>query len=226
MRRSLYVFSIVLGSALVIGGCGGGQKDANSAASAKADQTPMEELKSIPKDLDADIADLTKPIDEVTQIVDDVTSMPKRLGITGDEMAAMAKATITNGTVEVKVGGNIDEKTKAEIEATLKRLQGVVTALKSTPEKVVALTKKIVTVSVKVPVLATRITTEATAKAANPFGSAEAKASAKVDLDSVKTVQADVNKSVDDAKAKVTGIPVMATGALGKLTAAFAGGSK
>ena len=226
MRRCFYVFSIVLGSALVVGGCGGGQKDASSAASAKADQTPMEELKSIPKELDTDVASLTKPIDDVQQITDDVTSMPKRLGITGDEMASMAKATIAKGTAEVKVGLNVDAKAKAEIEATLKRLQGVVTALKATPDKVTALTRKIVTVSAKVPVLATRITTEATAKAANPFASADVKASAKADMDSVKTVQADVNKSVDDAKAKVSSIPVMATGALGKLTAAFAGGSK
>lgn len=222
MRRSLFVLSLVLGSAVVIGGCGGGSKDANSAASAKTDLSAMQELQAIPKDLDADVASLTKPIDETSEIVKDITSMPERLGITGAEMASMAKATISNGTVEVKVSGNIDLKAKAEIEATLKRLQDVVAQLKATPEKVTALTQKIVTVSAKVPVLATRVTSEATVKASNPFGSAESKASAKADLDSVKTVQADVSKSVDDAKAKVVGIPAMATGALGKLTAAFA----
>ena len=224
MRRSFFVFSVVCGLALVAQGCGGSGQEAKSADSAKAEQTAMDELKSIPKDLNTDVADLTKPIDDTQAIVDEFTSMPKRLGITADDMRAMAKATITNGTVEVKVSGNVTAEAKAEIEASLKKLQGVLAALKATPEKVATLTKKIVTVSAKVPVLATRVTSEATVKVGNPFASADVKASAKADLDSVKTVQASIDKSVSDTQAKVTGIPALATGALGKLTATFAGG--
>ncbi|MGH7328030.1 MAG: hypothetical protein ACREJX_06735, partial [Polyangiaceae bacterium] len=77
----------------------------------------------------------------------------------------------------------------------------------------------------KVPVLATRVTAEATATSANPFGSADSKVKAKADLDSVKQVQADVSKSITDVQAKITGIPAQATGALAKLTATLTGGT-
>ena len=222
MRRVLV--SLVLGVS-VLGVACGGSSDSKPAASAKADVTPLQELQGIPKELNDGVADLTKPIDDTQSVIDQIGALPKKYGFTAGDMAAMCKATINDGTVDVKVNGNVSDDAKAEIKAALEKLKGVVAGLKATPTKVAALTKTAVADTAKVPVLATRVTTEATATSANPFGSADSKAKAKADLDSVKQVQADVNKSITDVQAKITGIPAMATDALAKLTASLTAGS-
>lgn len=208
-------------SVAVTTGCGGGAKAAG-AKSAQAEISPMEELKSIPKDLDGEIAALTKPIDEVQIVIDDVTSIPKRHGISAGDMAAMCKVAFDNGTVQFKANGDVSAEAKQEIEAALTRLAGVATALKATPSKVTALGKRIVTSTAKLPVLAARVTTEATVTASNPFGSSENKAKAKADLDGVAQVRADVTRSISEAQSKIVELPAQATGALGKLGASFA----
>ena len=112
---------------------------------------------------------------------------------------------------------------KADLSAMdeLKAIPGDLNA--DVDDKVTALTQKIVTVSAKVPVLATKVTTEAQVAVKNPFGGADAKAKAQANIDGVKQIQADVQKSVSDAQAKVASVPAMATSALTKLTASFAG---
>jgi hypothetical protein len=99
-----------------------------------------------------------------------------------------------------------------------------VTALKETPAKVASLTSKVVAATAKVPVLASKVTATATVAASSPFGSADSKAKGKADLDSVKTVQADLSKSISDVQAKIAGIPAMATTALAKASASIAAG--
>lgn len=223
MRRALV--SLVLGVSVLSVACGGSSNDSKTAASASASATPLEELQGIPKDLNADVADLTKPIDDTQAVIDQIGAIPKKYGITAGDMAAMCKATINDGSVDVKVNGDVSEDAKAEIKAALTKLKGVVAGLKATPDKVVALGKKAAVDTAKVPVLATRVTTEATATSANPFGSADSKVKAKAELDSVKQVQADVSQSITDVQTKITNIPGMATTALAKLTATLAGGT-
>ncbi len=223
MRRVLV--SLVLGVSILSVACGGSGSDSKTGASAKADLTPLQELQSIPTDLNADVADLTKPIDDSQAVMDQISALPKKYNITAGDMAAMCKATMNDGTVDVKVNGDVSADAKAEITAALTKLKEVVSGLKATPDKVVALGKKAVVDTAKVPVLATRVTTEASINASSPFGSADSKAKAKADLDSVKQVQADVSKSISDVQAKITGIPAQATGVLGKLTTTLAGGS-
>ena len=218
------VLSVVVGLSVLGVACGGGNKEAASAESTKADLGPLDELRAIPGDLDVEVKSLTKPIDDTQAVIDKLTSIPKRYGISAGEMAAMAKGTLDNGKVEVKVNGNLAADARAEIEAALKQLGEIVAALKSTPDKVAALTTKLATITAKVPVLATKVSASASATMANPFGNAEGKATAKADTESLEKVKADVNKSVSDTQAKITGIPAMAAGALGKLTASLAGG--
>jgi hypothetical protein len=222
MRR-IFV-SLVLGVSVLSDACGG-SSDAKSADSAKVSVTPLEELQGIPKDLNADVADLTKPIDDTQSVIDQIGALPKKYGFTAADMATMCKATLNDGTVDVKVNGDLSDDAKTEIKASLQKLKDVVSGLKATPDKVVALGKKAVADTAKVPVLATRVTTEASAASVSPFASADSKAKAKADLDSVKQVQTDVSKSISDVQAKITGIPAQATGALAKITTTLAGGT-
>lgn len=223
MRRAL--ISMVLGVSVLSVACGGSsQNDGKTAASASASVTPLEELQGIPKDLNADVADLTKPIDDTQAVIDQIGALPKKYGFTAADMAAMCKATMDNGSVDVKVNGDVSADAKAEIKAALEKLKSTIAGLKATPDKVAALGKKAVADTAKVPVLAGRVTTEASAVTMNPFGNKDDKAKAQADLDSVKQVQADVSKSITDVQAKITGIPSQATSALAKLTATLAGG--
>jgi peptidoglycan hydrolase CwlO-like protein len=229
MRRHVFLTSAIVGISLALGACGGSSnKDASSSATAKANVAPIDELKAIPADLNADIADLTKPIDDTQNLIDSVTSFPTKYNVDAKTVMGMAQASMTNGTVDVKfdAASNVSDDAKAELTASLKKLADITTALKATPNKVAALTTKIATVTAKVPVLATRVTTEATFNASSPFASADMKAKAQANLNDVKTVQANVSQSISDAQSKVTGIPALATGALAKLTAAFAGSAK
>jgi hypothetical protein len=135
---------------------------------------------------------------------------------------AMAKGTFENGKAQVSFKSEVPAEAKADVEASMKKLADTVTALKSTPDKVAALTAKLPQLTAKVPVLATKITSSATVTASNPFGSAESKAKAKAEADSVNQVQQDVSKSINDAQSKISGIPALATTALAKLSASFA----
>lgn len=206
------------------GGGAGGEEPETPNAKASADVSAIDELKAIPKDLDAEVASLTKPIDDVQSIIDDVTSLPKKYGINAGDAMRMARATIDSGKIEVKVKGNLSAEAKAEIESVLTRLKDVVAGLQAIPEKAKALGVKVVATTAKVPVLATKVASSASFTAASPWSSAESKAKAKADIESVKQIQADVTKSVNDVQAKVTGVPALATTALTKLTKAFAGG--
>lgn len=205
-----------------LSGCGGNSEDPKTPADKNSPAlSPMDELQAIPKDLDAEVAALTKPIDDVQSVIDDLGAIPKKYGIAASDMAAMAKATFDSGKVEVKVKGDLSADAKKDIEAALNKLNGAVTALKATPDRVAALTAKTTAAVAKVPVLAGKVTASATATAANPFGKADEKAKAKADMDNVQKVQADVMKSVQGVQAKVVGIPAMATAALAKLSASF-----
>ena len=225
MRRSLLVLSsLVLGLSVIA--CGGGSEEPKTPADkASAQVTPMEELKAIPKDLDAEVASLTKPIDDVQSIIDDLGAFPKKHGMAAADVMGMAKATFDSGKVEVSVNADVAAEAKAELEALLKRLNDTVIALKATPDKVAALTAKATTAMAKVPVLATKVSSSASVTVANPFGSADSKAKAQAEIDSVQQVQAETSKSISDVQSKVTGIPQMATAALAKLTASFAAGT-
>ncbi len=75
----------------------------------------MEELKAIPKELDAEVANITKPIDDVQSVIDELASLPKKHGLAASDVSAMAKATFDNGTVDVKLNGDVGAEAKADV---------------------------------------------------------------------------------------------------------------
>ena len=227
MRQNLLAISILSGLTF-LAGCGGGAASGEDpktpGAKASIELSAMDELKAIPTDLTAEVAALTKPIDDIQAAIDELGALPKKHGLAASELMAMAKGTFDNGKVEVKLKADVSAEAKADVEASLKKLSGAVTALKATPEKVAALTTRLATATAKVPLLASKVTATATAASANPFGSADAKAKGTADLASVKQVQADAMKSISDVQAKLAGIPAIATSALAKASASFTAG--
>jgi hypothetical protein len=218
MKRLLFASIFALSTAA----CGGSKQEAKDPSLTQADLTPMQQLEAIPTELDAEAKAMTKPIDDAEGAINDLTSLPKKHKIDAGQLMSMARATMDGGRVDVKLDGNVSAEAKAEVEAALKRLGEVTAGLKAVPARAAALTKRCVEATAKLPVLATKISTEASVKAANPFAGAETKAKAQAEMQSVQKVQADVNAKINEVQAKVTGIPALATTALAKMGTSFA----
>jgi hypothetical protein len=228
MRHYVSAFAVaIVCGVTALTACGGNSEDPKTPASkdAKANLEPMDELKGIPGELDAEVAALTKPVDDLQAAIDEIGALPKKHGLAAADVMGMAKGTFENGKVDVKLNGDVSAAAKADVEAALNKLSASVTALKATPDKVAALTTKVATLTAKVPALASKVTASATVTASDPFGNADAKAKAKADLDGVSKVQADVMKSVSGVQSKLAGIPAMATSAMAKASASFAAGT-
>jgi len=227
MRQNLLAISLFSGLTFLVacgGGAASGEDPKSPSAKASIDVSPMDELKAIPVDLNAEVAALTKPVDDMQAAIDELGALPKKHGLAAAEIMGMAKGTFDNGKVDLKLKADVGAEAKADVEASLKKLAGAVTALRATPDKVASLTTKIASATAKVPVLASKITATATAASSNPFGSADAKAKGTADLANVKQVQADAMKSISDVQAKLAGIPAIATKALAKASASFTAG--
>ena len=112
---------------------------------------------------------------------------------------------------------------KAEVEAVLVKIQGIVTGLKETPERAKTATGNIVALGTKATGLVGKLTAKYQAKLSNPLLKADAKAKIQADLDTVLKLDADIKATISDAKATVTSLPSKGKEALVKLTAAFSG---
>jgi hypothetical protein len=212
--------------AFVLAGC-----HATAGLSSPADAkggSSIEQLKAIPADLKTDLDSITKPIDDANEVSDKLGTMPARLKVSGDDLAAMLQGVMSGGPAEVGANINVAADAKAELEETLKKLKGIVDGLKATPDKIATLAPKIAGSMAKAAALAVKAAAEAQITIANPFAGADAKAKAQADMKSIEQVKTDIQKTISDAQAKVTGLPAAATSAITKLSASIAslGGGK
>ncbi len=221
-KRVLAVSLVVLTAA-----CGGskGGAGASGQAQAKADLSAMDQLKGLSADLQGQLDALMAPINEVDYMVSYLADMPARLGLDARSLLASAKATAETGQLSLSVDLTSDAAVRAEVQNVFMRLQWIVDGLRAMPANAKALATKAGQAIVEVPVLATRVTAEANVKVANPFAKPEVKAQAAADIQSLALVQADVQKSIQQVQQQIMGLPALATKALAKLTASFAGGA-
>jgi hypothetical protein len=210
-----------------VAACGGskGKGDANASGEAEVQLSGIQKLEKLSANLQAGVDQLMQPITDTQWVIDEITSLPARLNLDAGSLLGMAKATMDSGTISISADLNLAAEAQAEVQALLEKIQAIVAGLKATPERVQALTVQAGAAIAQVPVLATGISTAAQAKLANPLASAESKAQAQADLSAVVNVQASVEAQIQDVQNKIVGIPAMATEALAKLAASFAGGA-
>lgn len=203
-------------------GCGNKDKGTqNPDEAAEGDVDPLEELKSIPDQIQAEVDTVLQPINDVDVVVDQVTTMPDRLGVDAAGLRALAKASLQSGEVSVEL--DVTAEAKAEIEGVLKTINGIAVGLKETPQRATAATKNIVAMGAKATALVGKLQAKYQAKLSNPLAKAEDKAKIQADLNAVMQLDGEIKAIVADAKSTVTGLPAKGTEALAKLTAAFAG---
>jgi hypothetical protein len=217
----LFLLSVTLAAPL---GCGKKDKGTtNPDEAAEGEVDPLEELKAIPTQVQAEVDVVLQPITDVDVVIDQVTSMPQTLGLDAASLRGLAKASLENGQVSVDL--DIAAEAKAEVEAVLVKITGIVTGLKETPERVKTATGNIVALGTKATGLVTKLTAQYQAKLSNPLLKADAKAKIQADLATVVQLDADIKGTITDAKATVMSLPDKGKDALVKLTAAFAGGA-
>jgi len=222
MSRASLLFLLSIALAAPLAGCKKNDKGTdNPDEAAEGEVDPLEELKSIPAQVQAEVDLVLQPITDVDVVIDQVTSMPQTLGVDAASLRGLAQASLQNG--EVSVNLDITAEAKAEVEAVLVKIKGIVTGLKETPERVKTATGNIVALGTKATGLVTKLTAQYQAKLSNPLLKAEAKAQIQADLDAVIKLDADIKATINDAKTTVTSLPDKGKEALVKLTAAFSG---
>lgn len=232
---------LVLLSAVLVAPVSGCKKNdkSNNPDAAESDTDPLEELKSIPVQVQAEVDMVLQPINDVDVVIDQIAAMPGELGIDGPSLMAMAKASLEGAasasvedgeaSVEIDAAAMADvavekkEEAEAQIKEVLVTIRGIVTGLKETPERVKTATTNIVGLGTKATGLVTTLTAKLQAQLANPLLKADAKAKLQADLDLVIKLDADIKATVADAKATVGELPSKGKEALVKITAAFAG---
>ena len=224
MKRMSMLLAACALIALPATGCKKKDKSKNPDEAAESEQDPLEELKSIQGQIQAEVDTVMQPITDVDVVIDQVTTMPSRLGVDGPQLMALAKASIdSDGGVAVEIDVSADGK--AEIEALLKTISGIGVGLKETPQRAVTASKNIVALGAKAAALTTKLTAKYNAKLSNPLAKADEKAKVQAELDMVVSLNGEIKGTVNDAKAQVMAIPAKGTEALAKLTKAFAGGA-
>jgi hypothetical protein len=222
MSRASLLILLSIALAAPLPGCAKkdkGTKNPDEAAEGETD--PLVELQAIPAQVQAEVDLVLQPITDVDVVIDQVTSMPQTLGLDAASLRGLAKASLDNG--EVSVNLDITAEAKAEVEAVLVKIKGIVTGLKETPERVKTATGNIVALGTKATGLVGKLTAKYQAKLSNPLLKADAKAQIQGELDMVIKLDADIKATISDAKATVTSLPNKGKEALVKLTAAFSG---
>ena len=223
MKR-LLTFAVLGSLAFAPIGCAKKDKGTDSPdEAAQEDGDPMVELQAIPEKIQAEIDLVLQPITDVDVVVDQLTSIPTRYGMNAADLTAMASAKFDGGSVEFNA--EIDGDAKAEIETMLVTIEGIGAGLKETPARAKTATANLAELGIKATGIVTKLTASIQAKMANPLLKADKKAELQGELDLVVKFDADIKASIGDAKATVMGVPKLGAEALGKLTAAFAGGA-
>jgi len=155
-------------------------------------------------------------------VIDDITTLPDRLGMDASALMSMVGATMEGGEVSISADMNLDAEAKAELEAVMNRLKGIVEGLKATPDRVKVMMGRVTAATAEVPVLATEVTTSANLTLSNPLASDEDKAQAQADINNVAQIKGMVEAKIQEVQNQLANIPAMATEALAKLTASFA----
>ena len=223
MKTNVGLWGLILFGATMMA-CGGGTK--NAEAGGEADVSAMQELEGMSADLKTQMETARAPIDKVDPLVTDVQAMPGNLGISDAELRAACMATLETGQINLSGELATNAEAKAEVESLLNQVQTLKADLMATPDNAKALLTTAGEATAKLPVLASKASSEAQAKINAPVGvTAEAKAEAQAQLDSLETVKADIATQIDSAKALSSELPQMATEAMAKLTAAFTAGA-
>lgn len=213
MRRYIPLM-MMLGASLALTACGGGGKSKKGGSEAGA----FEQLQAIPADIDAQVAEVTKPVDGVDLMLDQMKVMPNKLKISDEEFGAVITQALRGEALTVP--DSVQGKSRDEFTAFAQKFAGFTSDLVATPKKAEGLVAGLASTTTRIPALATQASTQAAAVLANPLSSKAEKAKAKQQQKDVKTIQKDAQDRVKAAQGKVGDLPQRSVVALNKFVTA------
>ena len=95
-----FVLAVAFAS-LTSGALGCSTKDPNTAADAKSDQSPVDELRAVTDDLGKDVDAIMQPINDVDDVLQKLDDLPKKYGMKASDLKAMAKASLDGGDITI-----------------------------------------------------------------------------------------------------------------------------
>jgi len=215
MFKKLLVAAMIAVTPVAITGCG--DKDAASGGDAAGDKSPLDELKAMNDDIQKQIDGLLQPVNDVDEVVKMVDELPKKHAkVKLADLKVMLKKACDGGEVDVTA---VDAEGKEDVQALAAKVKGVCTGIKETPDKVQALVTGLPGKIAQIPVLVGKAQASLTVKANSPFGNADEKAKAKADLADLEKIKGETMGKFEDAKKKLTELPMKAKDAGVKLSA-------
>lgn len=229
MKRSFLLSALVL--ALSAAACGGGAagEGALSPSDEKKDEgssgDPIADLKISIDTIQKEVDSLFDPIKKADAVIQAVADIPKELKAAKSKadpkklMAEVAKL-VDGGEINLD-SLNLEGEVKAKVTERIDALKGLLTAIKTMPEKVAALPSKFEDLPKKL-VAAAPAGAKAAVKMKAPFGvSAEDKKKAEADIKMLEDYKTSIPAKIEGWKKDMTDIPAKAKDLPAKMKAAF-----
>ena len=222
MKSIMRVFFISAAAVFLVSGCAKTQSG-STTADGDSGMAPMDELKNVQVELQAQLDAIVEPINSVDGLVEEFNAIAAEAELNA-EFNAMATASLEGGEVtmsaEMSASLSVNAELKGKIDAFLARVGEVGASLKATPDKASALLAACGEATAKVPALSAKVTASANAKAANILNK-DVAAEGKAELAALANVEAEINTYIEGVKSQATDLPAQGAAAMGKLTAAF-----
>lgn len=229
MNRSFLISALVL--ALTAAACGGGDagtdgvKTPDGEKPAEGGGDAIADLKTSVDTIQKEIDGLFEPIKNADSIIQGIADLPKELKaakskVTPAKLMAEAQKLVDGGEINLDAL-NLEGDLKGKVTEKFEKLKGLVTSIKTLPEKVAGLPAKFEELPKKL-IAAAPAAAKAAAKAKMPFGvSAEDKKAAEAQVAMLESFKTDIPKKIDGWKKDVTDIPAKAKELPAKMKAAF-----
>jgi len=228
MKRSFLLSALVL--ALSAAACGGGAGEgAKDPSDEKKDEggsgDAIADLKTSVDTIQKEVDSLFEPIKKADAVIQAVADIPKELKAAKSKadpkklMAEVAKL-VDGGEINLDAM-NLEGEVKGKITERIDALKGLLTAIKTMPEKVQALPSKFEDLPKKL-VAAAPAAAKAASKAKAPFGvSAVDKKKAEESIKMLEDYKTSIPTKIEGWKKDATDIPAKAKELPAKMKAAF-----
>lgn len=211
MRRIVTV--LVLAFAMTAcGGSGGSKGEADNRSS-------YEKLVQMPQDLEKAIKAVLSPIESVDTIVEQMAALPEKTKLEKDALSKLMSSAFAGEAFSAPEG--MEEGAAKELETFLTTLSEFKTNLINAPENALELVKNLPGMLVETTALYGKVAAESLIVKNNPFASKADKKKAADEEKGADKAKDDTIAALEGAKESVTGLPVRATAAVAKFTAAL-----
>lgn len=220
------LLSIVLAGVLASGGMmgcdlkGGGSTETPEGPPKPEYERAFDEFADVPNQITAHVVWAAEPIDHAILLADEIAALRTKLNIDAATFASMCTVAFKDGKIEIGAQAEL-QAAKAEIEATLKRIQEVGKELQGLPDRIKVAGKGIGKLVTSTPKLVLQAGKELSGELSIAVG--DSKVQIEADIQTVKNLPNEVKTQAVAAKDVLAKLPEKAQKATTNLLAAMKG---